>query len=182
MVYPRPHVDLTTVPGESIPKDCRALVAAWRDPNSLSNRAYAVADPKNIDFSSPDVQAAELTSSNGIGTAHALARTYAALIREVDGARLLTPETLASASEEQVGGEDQVMVAPSRFGIGYMLPTKAIPMTGPAAFGHTGRGGSLGFADPEHGIAFGYVMNHISGGPDGIRATALAEAVRESLA
>jgi CubicO group peptidase (beta-lactamase class C family) len=27
------------------------------------------------------------------------------------------------------------------------------------AFGHPGTGGSLGFADPETGVGFGYVMN-----------------------
>ncbi|KOU09132.1 MULTISPECIES: serine hydrolase domain-containing protein [unclassified Streptomyces] len=182
MVYRKPDVDLTTVPEESVPKDLRDLVAAWRDPNSLSNRAFAVTDPANIDFDSPEVQAAELPSSNGIGTAHALARMYAALIGEVDGVRLLTPETLASATEEQASGQDRVMLAPSRFSTGYMLPTTTIPMTGPSAFGHTGRGGSLGFADPKHGIAFGYVMNHIIGGPDDLRATTLAETVRRSLA
>ncbi|MER6911204.1 serine hydrolase domain-containing protein [Streptomyces sp. NPDC000594] len=182
MVYRKPDVDLTTVPEESVPEDLRDLVAAWRDPNSLSNRAFAVTDPANIDFDSPEVQAAELPSSNGIGTAHALARMYAALIGEVDGVRLLTPETLASATEEQASGQDRVMLAPSRFSTGYMLPTTTIPMTGPSAFGHTGRGGSLGFADPKRGIAFGYVMNHIIGGPDDIRATTLAEAVRRSLA
>ena len=31
----------------------------------------------------------------------------------------------------------------------------------PDSFGHPGRGGSLGFAGPDLGIAFGYVMNHI---------------------
>ncbi|MEU1311221.1 hypothetical protein ABZ419_20350 [Streptomyces cinnamoneus] len=62
-----------------------------------------------------------------------------------------------------------------------MLPTKTNPMTGPTSFGHTGRGGSLGFADPEHGIAFGYVMNHIISGSDDVRATSLVDAVRRSL-
>ncbi|MET8957532.1 serine hydrolase domain-containing protein [Streptomyces sp. NPDC004393] len=182
MVYQRPEVDLTTVPAESIPEELRELVAAWRDPNSFSNRAYAVTDPAEIDFDSPKVQAAELPASNGIGTAHALARMYAALIGEVDGVRLLTPAALASATKEQAGGKDQVMLIPSRFSSGYMLPTESNPMTGPNAFGHTGRGGSLGFADPEHGIAFGYAMNHIIGGPDDARATSLVEAVRRASA
>jgi CubicO group peptidase (beta-lactamase class C family) len=55
-------------------------------------------------------------------------------------------------------------------------------MTSPSSFGHPGRGGSLGFADPENGIAFGYVMNHIieSAGDDA-RAASLVEAVRKSL-
>ncbi|NED19638.1 beta-lactamase family protein [Streptomyces sp. SID9913] len=181
MVYRRPDVDLTTVPTESLPEELREQVAAWRDPNSFSNRAYAVTDPAEIDFDSPEVQAAELPASNGIGTAHALARMYAALIGDVDGVRLLTQETLASATREQTGGKDQVMLIPSRFSAGYMLPTDTNPMTGPNAFGHTGRGGSLGFADPEHGIAFGYVMNHIVGGSGDVRALSLVNAVRMSL-
>lgn len=181
MVYQRPGVDLTTVPDESIPEELRELVAAWRDPNSFSNRAYAVTKPAEIDFDWPEVQAAELPASNGISTARALARMYAALIGKVDGVRLLTPETLASATKEQASGKDQVMLIPSRFSAGYMLPTKTNPMTGPNAFGHTGRGGSLGFADPEHGIAFGYVMNHIIGGLNDVRAASLVDAVRKAL-
>ncbi|MFF0476605.1 serine hydrolase domain-containing protein [Streptomyces sp. NPDC004284] len=182
MVYQQPPVDLTDIPAESIPEELREQAAAWSDPNSLSNRAFAVTDPAAIDFDSAEVQAAELPSSNGIGTARALARMYAALIGEVDGVRLLTPETLTSATEEQASGKDLVMLFPSRFGTGYMLPTPDNRMTGPNAFGHTGRGGSLAFADPEHGIAFAYVMNHIVSAPGDARATALAEAVRRSVA
>ncbi|MDI9883844.1 serine hydrolase domain-containing protein [Streptomyces sp. HNM0645] len=182
MVYQRPAVDLTTVPAESVPEELREQVAAWRDPESFSNRAYAVTDPAAIDFDSPEVQAAELPASNGIGTAHGLARMYAALIGEVDGVRLLASETLASATKEQASGKDQVMLIPSRFSTGYMLPTETNPMIGPNSFGHTGRGGSLGFADPEHGIAFGYAMNNIIGGLDDLRATSLVDAVRKSLA
>jgi CubicO group peptidase (beta-lactamase class C family) len=181
MVYQRPDVDLTTLPTESVPKELREQVAAWRDPNSFSNRAYAVTDPPEIDFDSPGVQAAELPASNGIGTARALARMYAALIGEVDGVRLLSPAALASATEEQASGKDQVMLIPSRFSAGYMLPTESNPMIGPRSFGHTGRGGSLAFADPEHGVAFAYAMNNIIGGTDDVRAASLVDAVRRSL-
>lgn len=182
MVYQRPTVDLTTAPAESVPEELREQVAAWRDPESFSNRAYTVTDPAAIDFDSPKMQAAELPSSNGIGTARGLARMYAALIGEVDGVRLLTPETLESATKEQTGGKDRVMLIPSRFSSGYMLPTEANPMTDPSTFGHTGRGGSLGFADLGHGIAFGYVMNNIIGGADDVRAASLVDAVGRALA
>ncbi|MEF9884452.1 serine hydrolase domain-containing protein [Streptomyces sp. P9-A4] len=181
MAYQRPAVDLTTVAAELVPEELREQVAAWRDPNSFSNRAFAVTDPAAIDFDSPEVQAAELPSSNGIGTARALARMYAALIGEVDGVRLLAPETLASATEEQASGKDQVLVFPSRFSSGYMLPAEGNLMTGPNAFGHTGRGGSLSFADPRHGVAFGYAMNNIMSGADDVRAAALTEALRRAL-
>ncbi|WEB43627.1 beta-lactamase family protein [Streptomyces yunnanensis] len=182
MVYQQPEIDLTTLPTESVPEELREQVAAWRDPNSFSNKAYQVTEPAAIDFNSPEVQAAELPASNGISTARGLARMYAAVIGEVDGVHLLTPETLTSAAKEQASGRDQVLVAPSRFSSGYMLPTETIPMIGPSSFGHTGRGGSLGFADPEHGIAFGYAMNNIIGGPDDVRAALLVDAVRRSLA
>lgn len=182
MVYKQPDVDFTTVPLESIPEELRELVVAWRDPDSLNNRAFSVTHPAAIDFSSYEVQAAELPSSNGIGTARGLARMYAALIGEVDGVRLFSPETLASASKEQASGTDKVMMVPNRFSSGYMLPTETNPMTGPNAFGHTGRGGSLAFADPQHGIAFSYVTNHIIGGPSDVRAMSLVDAVRRSLA
>ncbi|WP_382465446.1 serine hydrolase domain-containing protein [Streptomyces noursei] len=181
MVYREPNVDFTALPPESIPEELREQVAAWRDPNSFSNRAYAITAPAAIDFDSPEVQTAELPASNGIGTARALARMYAALIGEVDGVRVLTPETLASATKEQTNGKDQVLVAPSRFSSGYQLPTEDNPMTGQDSFGHTGRGGSLGFADAEHGIAFGYVMNHVIGGADDARASLLVDAVRRAL-
>ena len=47
----------------------------------------------------------------------------------------------------------------------------------PSAFGHAGAGGSLGFADREQGIGFGYVMNQMQSGilPDE-RCTALVRA------
>ncbi|WP_411079646.1 serine hydrolase domain-containing protein [Streptomyces sp. cmx-18-6] len=181
MVHSKPAVDLTTVAPELVPEELRDQVAAWSDPDSFSNRAYMVTDPAAIDFNSPEVQAAELPASNGIGTARGLARMYAALIGEVDGTRLLTPETLTLATNEQAAGRDQVLVAPSRFSSGYQLPTEDNPMTGPNAFGHNGRGGSLAFADPDRGVAFGYVMNHIVSGGHDLRAGALIDAVITSL-
>ncbi|HET6634277.1 MAG TPA: serine hydrolase domain-containing protein [Streptomyces sp.] len=181
LVFQEPDIDIADVPLESVPEEFRDVVAAWRDPKSLSNRAFAVTEPAQLDFNSPEVQAAELPSSNGIGTARSLARMYAALVSDVDGVRLLAPETVAAAAREQAAGPDQVMMIPSRFGTGYMLPSETVPMTGPRAFGHPGRGGSLAFADPEHGIAFAYVMNHVIESPEDRRAASLVDAVRASV-
>jgi CubicO group peptidase (beta-lactamase class C family) len=44
-------------------------------------------------------------------------------------------------------------------------------------FGHFGAGGSLGFADPENGVAFGYVMNQMSPRWQSPRTRALVDAV-----
>ncbi|MCG7206967.1 serine hydrolase domain-containing protein [Streptomyces arenae] len=182
MVYPKPEFDLSTVPLDAVPAEAREYVAALQDPGSLSNRAFALTDPAEIDFNSAEVQAAEIPASNGIGTARGLARMYAALIGEVDGVRLFSPETLAAATAEQAAGVDKVIMFPVRFASGYMLPVETNPLTGPRAFGHPGRGGSLGFADPEHGVAFGYVMNSIVEGGEDTRAASLVEAVRAALA
>lgn len=106
----------------------------------------------------PEVLAAEMPSSNGIGTARAIAKLYASLIGEVDGVRLLAPETVARATRVQVSGPDHVIGLPMSFGLGYMTPPSA---GGPGAFGHDGAGGSLGVADPSGAWALGYVMNQM---------------------
>ncbi len=124
------------------------------------------------------LHAAEMPSSNGIGSARALARFYASLIGELDGFRGLRPETLAAAVREQVAGPDAVILVSTRFGSGFMLAPTLSPGCAESCFGHPGAGGSLGFADPEARIAFGYVMNQMQLGMTAdARAQSLVEAV-----
>ncbi|MFE7409619.1 serine hydrolase domain-containing protein [Streptomyces laurentii] len=160
-----------------------SVVAAYRDPRSLTRRAFDVIETRP-DENDPAYLAAELPGSAGVATARALARFYAATLGPVDGggARLLGPETVALARTEESAGPDRVLVVGTRFGLGYMLHGAASPLLGPGSFGHPGRGGSLGFADPEAGIAFGYVTNGmrktVTADP---RAQALVRAVRSVL-
>ena len=107
------------------------------------------------------LHACELPSSNGIGDARSLARMYASCIGEVDGVRTLQPATVAAATVEQACGKDAVLMIESCFGLGFMLGRSFGPANGPGAFGHAGAGGSLAFADPDTGIAFGYVMSDL---------------------
>ncbi len=124
------------------------------------------------------LHAAEMPSSNGIGSARAVARFYASLIGEVDGFRALRPDTLAAAVQEQVAGPDAVILVPTRFGSGFMLAPTLSPACPERCFGHPGAGGSLGFGDPEARIAFGYVMNQMQLGLTAdARAQSLVEAV-----
>ncbi|MCZ0970652.1 serine hydrolase [Streptomyces albulus] len=51
------------------------------------------------------------------------------------------------------------LLVTTRFGLGFMLHGPSSPLLGTGSFGHPGRGGALAFADPERGIAFGYVTN-----------------------
>ena len=175
-----PGAEVAAIPLDQIPEQFRGLVAAFTDPDSLMNRAFALSTP-DIDFNAPEAQAAEIPSSNGICTADGLARLYAALIGEVDGVRILDAATLADAIAEQAFGPDRVLLVPSRFASGFMLPTQEAPLGGPASFGHPGRGGSLGFGDPESGVAFGYVVSHIRQDLNDNRAGLLVQAVRACL-
>ena len=108
------------------------------------------------------LHACELPSTNGIGNARALARLYASVVGDgLDGARLLTDETIAAATTVQASGPDAVIMAPSRFGLGYMLGNSFGAANPASCFGHAGAGGSLSFADPDRRVGFGYVMNDL---------------------
>lgn len=159
----------------------RSVAEAYKDPDSTTVRAFAAITPPPDD-NDPAYRAAALPASNGIATADGLARFYAALIGELDGTRLFTPATVDLARAEASAGPDRTLVITTRFGLGYMLHGTASPLLGPASFGHPGRGGPLGFADPESGIAFGYITNGfrktVTADP---RAQALVRAVRSAL-
>ncbi len=171
-----------TDPGVLRTRPKRSVSEAYADPDSLTRRAFGAITPMP-DENDPAYRAAQLPASNGIATADGLARVYASLIGEVDGGtRLFTPETMRLARTERSSGPDRVLVISTRFGLGYMLHGSASPLLSDASFGHPGRGGALGFADPEAGIAFGYVTNgfrkSVTADP---RAQALVRAVRASL-
>ncbi|MGH7785529.1 MAG: serine hydrolase domain-containing protein [Candidatus Binatia bacterium] len=164
----------------------REMIATFMGPDTLLGRVLG--GPSNL-FSYDDMwnrrelHAAEMPSTNGIGTARALARFYAALIGEVDGVRLLRPDTVAAACAVQSDGTDTVLRLPTRFGTGFMLPPTLSAAAGPRSFGHPGAGGSLALADPDAEFSFAYAMNqmalNIAGDP---RAQSLLEAVYRSLA
>ena len=126
---------------------------------------------------SPAWRAAEIPSTNAHGTARGVARVYAALISGT-GPAVADPGALAEATTEQAYGEDLVLHRPSRFGLGFQLTQPERPIgPGQATFGHFGAGGSLGFADPESGVAFGYVMNQMGPRWQNPRTRALVDAV-----
>lgn len=136
-----------------------SIADAYADPDSLTSRAFGAISPAP-DENDPAYRAAELPASGGIATARSLARCYAALIGAVDGhPRLFAPATLTLARTEESAGPDRTLLVPTRIGLGFMLHGPASPLLGPGSFGHPGRGGALAFADPESGVAFGYVTN-----------------------
>jgi CubicO group peptidase (beta-lactamase class C family) len=169
------RIDLST-----LPEPMRAALEPWTDPTSLARRSVGVVSPQ-IDHDGPAGWGAEMPSSGGITTARALARFYAALIGEVDGHRILDAEHLADATAERFAGTDAILNVPARAASGFGLPTPDAFWGTPTAFANYGRGGSMGFADPATGLAFGYVMNRIVEGQPDPRAANLLAAARECL-
>jgi len=157
------------------------------DPESITYKAIAnpvpVVDPQLVN--SRAWRGAEIPAANGHATARDLARLYGALATggSLDGGRILTPESIARAATEQAIGPDVVLGAKTRWGLGFALTQPETPFgPNPRAFGHPGAGGSLGFADPDARVGFGYVMNQM--GSDSLidrRAAALFNALYESL-
>jgi CubicO group peptidase (beta-lactamase class C family) len=134
------------------------------DPESVSGRTF-LNPPRPLGLVNTRAwRAAEIPAANGHTSARGVARVYAALARggELDGVRLLAPATIERAIEEQSRGRDAVLSLPTRFATGFMLGMPGgIFNCGPGrrTFGHPGHGGSIGFADPDARIGFGYVTN-----------------------
>ena len=114
--------------------------------------------------------AAEMPAGNGITNATSLSRMYAAVIGTVDGGPpepLLTPAQLERARTPLTSGADQVFASlgfklEQKIGLGFWRSSPVTLFGGEGSFGHGGAGGSYGFADPEHGLAVGYVMNKMA--------------------
>ena len=104
----------------------------------------------------------EIPSANCHSTARSIARLYACLASggSLEGVDLISRDLILEAAREHSSGPDAVIPRSSRFGLGFQLTQPERPL-GPNAnvFGHFGAGGSLGFADPDAEIGFGYVMN-----------------------
>jgi CubicO group peptidase (beta-lactamase class C family) len=164
------------------------LTEVLRNPGSMQFKALVISpdqmNPGNVN--TREWRAAEIPSANGHGDARALARLYGALARggELDGVRVLSQPAIDQAIVEQSYGPDAVLLLPTRIGLGFML-TMPEARLGPneRVFGHPGMGGSLGFADPDTKVGFGYVMNKMILPPDLVdpRWAPLVDALYESL-
>ncbi|MDT5219510.1 MAG: hypothetical protein QOF15_1615, partial [Mycobacterium sp.] len=95
---------------------------------------------------------AEIPAANGVVTARALARMYGAIANdgEVDGTRFLSRRLVAGLAGERVIQRDRNIFVPMGFHLGYHSLPFGNVMPG---FGHVGLGGSVGWSDPESGLA-----------------------------
>lgn len=103
---------------------------------------------------------AEIPAANGVTTARGLAKMYAAIANggRIDGTQFLSPERVAGLPGRPSFGPDRNIWVPLSFHLGYH--SVPIPSVMPG-FGHAGLAGSVGWADPETGMSFGFVHNRL---------------------
>ena len=123
----------------------------------------------HFDFGAAETLSVAIPAANGLFTARSLARMYAALAQggAIDGIRLLSPETLACATEVQSPAPGRIVIPfDMRWRLGYhgILTTRGVPRR---AFGHFGFGGSGAFADPRRELAVALIVNSGLGTPFG---------------
>ena len=168
-------------PGEPNPRAERL-----KDPESMQAKVMNNPPRPAGTDNTREWRAAEIPAATGHGNARAIARIYGALASggELEGVRVLTPESIEQAIVQQSDGMDAVLEMPTRFGLGFALGNGTLMPNRPGhrIFGHPGAGGSLGFADPDARVGFGYTMNQMRAapGPDP-RVAALVDAIYASI-
>ncbi len=156
--------------------DKDAFLEALTRADSLTKKAFS--SPGGLlavsAMNSPAARSASIPSMGGIGSASALAKFYAmlALGGVWRGQRFFSEKAVSWMTSRLSQGFDKVLQLETSFSAGFMMDPlgpaggKIRELMGPSprAFGHPGAGGSLGFADPDNGIGFGYVMNQMETG------------------
>ncbi len=155
-----------------------ALALLW--PGSLTARTLLNPRMRSpLDMTSSAYRAIEFPSGSGVGTARGIARIYGALATSGLGISRHMYEALTSPPRMPPGGaRDRVLKVDTAYACGFWKRCGAFPAArNDGVFGAHGAGGSIGFADPELGIGYGYVTNRMSARfADDPRERALREA------
>lgn len=117
-------------------------------------------------------RAVEIGAANGVGNARALARMFSALATGGEALGFSADDVAEFSRVSCATHRDATLQLPTRFGPGFMLGMDnrhearggESLIFGRNAFGHVGAGGSVGFADPEARLGFGYTMNRQGAG------------------
>lgn len=106
----------------------------------------------------------EVPSGGAVATARAIARAYSVFAtggREL-GLRRETLDLLAAPAIPPTDGfHDECLKGEVQFSLGFMKPSRMWPFGSRHAFGSPGAGGSMGYADPETGVGYGYVTSQM---------------------
>ncbi len=149
----------------AVPKREEAFYQALAREGSLTKAAFtAPVMPPPGRMNRPEHRRVANGSLGGYATARGLCEFYEHLLQ----GEIVSENLLRTLEEPMTTGEDLVLKIPTAFTAGFMKDPlengqklREIFGPSPAAFGQPGAGGSLAFADPEHGIAFAYIMDRM---------------------
>jgi CubicO group peptidase (beta-lactamase class C family) len=143
-----------------------AMVLGFTRRSSLTFRAFG--NPRlrgATDLDRPAYRAVEMPAATGVGQARAIARVYGDLAaggRELGIDAGTLAELAAPAVQPPGGATDLVLRVEAAFSLGFLKPSPLFPFgTTERAYGHTGAGGSFGFADPDTELGFAYTPNRL---------------------
>jgi CubicO group peptidase (beta-lactamase class C family) len=123
---------------------------------------------------------AEIPAAGGTGNARSIALVHTILANGgvARGKRFMSEAGCRKALELQIEGQDLILAAPSRFGMGFGLAGGMVPLPNPNTIFWGGYGGSLVIIDMDARTTFGYAMNRMAGTTTGdMRALGLAMAM-----
>jgi CubicO group peptidase (beta-lactamase class C family) len=156
------------------------FLAAMPDDSPFFKLGPRVVTPTAEFGNRADVLMADIPAG-GKMSARAMARMYAALLGEVDGVRLISPERLREMSAPAFSGTDEIMGNPVTWALGYAIGRIGTdPQETKTAFGWGGVGGSFACADTATGVAFALTKNRLT--PDFGVAQQIDEIVTKAVA
>jgi CubicO group peptidase (beta-lactamase class C family) len=141
------------------------FVAALFNPFSLAARAFTLADGLTElgEMNRDEMRVLEMPAVNGTSDARSIARVYGAAATgdSALGLSQAVRDELEGPARPPTGRlRDRVLYIDNSYSLGFGKPTPMVVFgTSGKAFGWPGAGGSFGFADPDTGIGFAYVMN-----------------------
>jgi CubicO group peptidase (beta-lactamase class C family) len=134
--------------------------------STLLTRALGMPFDRLVEASNdPRFLTGVVPAANTVTTANELSRFFEIMRRggELDGVRVLKPETVSLALTEQSHLEfDFSLAFPTRFSYGLMLGARVLSLYGrntQHAFGHLGFTNMLAWADPERGTSAAVLTN-----------------------
>jgi CubicO group peptidase (beta-lactamase class C family) len=143
------------------------LVAALFNPRSLSAQAFTVAKGVSEagELNKDEMRVLEIPAGNGTGTARSVAKLYGSAATgdaQLGLTQAVRDALQAPAVAPAMGVRDKVAYMDTSYSLGFGKPTPTFMFgSSDKAFGWPGFGGSIGFADPDTGIGFAYVMNKL---------------------
>jgi len=147
-------------------KTDKVLKAVWGNPPLFPAEG-------DLAWNSRAYHAAEIGGGGAITTARSIARYYGCMAMggEIDGVRVLKPETIALGRAELSRFLDPYILELMAFGVMWAIQTPQRRF-GPApdAFGHSGAGGSIHGAWPAEKVGFSYTMNQMRVDPEDARS------------